>query len=170
MEMDVIRKFGAFTFASRLKRLSDRLKAEATTLYHHQGIDFNDSWFLVGYLLSRQDNMNVTEMAQTLGISNSAVSQIVCDMERHNLLTIETDEHDKRCRLLSLSEDGREAVDKLLPVWEAVRDCTEELMESTGQDVLKAIADIEKELEHRSLFARVIDRISDSGGVQPSSV
>jgi len=170
MEMDVIRKFGAFTFASRLKRLSDRLKAEATTLYHHQGIDFNDSWFLVGYLLSRQDNMIVTEMAKALGISNSAVSQMVCDMEKHNLLTIETDEHDKRRKLLSLSEDGREAIERLSPVWEAVGDCTEELIKSTGQDLLKAIADIEKELEHRSLFARVIGRISDSGGEQSSSV
>ncbi len=170
MEMDVIRKLGAFTLASRLKRLSDRLKAEATTLYHHQGVDFNDSWFLVGFLLSRQDNMNVTEMAQTLGISNSAVSQIVCEMERHNLLTIETDEHDKRCRLLSLSEDGREVVDRLLPVWEAVGDCTEELIESTGQDLLKAIADMEKELENRSLFARVINRISGEEREQHSSV
>ena len=76
--MDLLEELGAFAFASRLKRLSDRLKAEATTVYHHQGVDFNDSWFQVGYLLSRKDLMGITEIAKALGISRPAVSQMGC--------------------------------------------------------------------------------------------
>ena len=43
--MDMMSEFGALAFASRLRRLGDRLKAEATKLYRANGIEFNDSWY-----------------------------------------------------------------------------------------------------------------------------
>jgi len=54
MSKDTMREYGAMAFASRLKRLGDRLKAEATSLYRANGIEFNDSWFLVAFLLSKR--------------------------------------------------------------------------------------------------------------------
>ena len=157
--MDLLEELGAFAFASRLRRLSDRLKAEATTIYHHQGVDFNDSWFQVGFMLSRSDRMSITEIARALGISRPAVSQMAGEMVRKNLVTIQPDPKDGRRRLLSLTEYGREAVDTLKPVWDAVGESTDELIESTGLDILKAISDIERGLKHRSLFSRVIGRL-----------
>ncbi len=167
--MDILKKLGTFAFASRLKRLSDRLKAEATTLYHHEGADFNDSWFLVGYMLSKEENLTVTEMAQALGISRPAISQIASEMGRHRLIHVRVDEADRRRKILSLTDRGREAVESLKPVWRAIAECTEELIASSGQDVLKAIASIEKGIEKRSLFARVMDRLEGSGHGQALS-
>lgn len=161
--MDLLKELGTFTFASRLKRLSDRLKSEVTTLYHHRGADFNDSWFLVGYMLSRKENLTVTEMAKALGISRPAISQIASEMAKHRLIRVRVDETDKRRKILSLTDSGREAVDSLEPVWNAVAECTEELIATSGQDVLKAIDVIERGVETRSLFARVLDRLEDNG-------
>jgi DNA-binding MarR family transcriptional regulator len=157
--MDLLEELGAFAFASRLKRLSDRLKAEATTIYHHQGVDFNDSWFQVGFMLSRTDKMGITEIARALGISRPAVSQMAGEMAKKHLITIQPDPKDGRRRLLSLTDYGREAVETLKPVWDAVGESTDGLIESTGLDVLKAITDIERGLEHRSLFSRVIGKL-----------
>jgi DNA-binding MarR family transcriptional regulator len=159
MRMDLLRDFGAMTFASRLKRLGDRLKAEATKLYHVQGIEFNDSWFLVAFLLSRNEGLSVTDMADMLGISRAAVSQMYRAMERKGLLVVHTDDSDRRRRLLYLTEEGRVAVAALEPIWNAIGECTEELVASSGRDVLKAITDIERMLEQRSLFERVGDRL-----------
>lgn len=167
--MDLLKELGTFAFASRLKRLSDRLKSEATTLYHHRGADFNDSWFLIGYLLSREENLTVTEMARALGISRPAISQIAGEMSKHRLINVRIDETDRRRKILSLTESGREAVDSLEPVWNAVAECTEELIATSGQDVLKAIDAIEHGIETRSLFARVLDRLDDDGHGQASS-
>lgn len=158
--MDLLEELGAFAFASRLKRLSDRLKAEVTTVYHHQGVDFNDSWFQVGYMLSRKDMMGITEIARALGISRPAVSQMAGEMAKKRIITIQPDPKDGRRRLLSLTDYGREAVETLKPVWDAVGTSTDELIESTGLDILKAISDIERGLKHRSLFSRVIGRLS----------
>ncbi|HER43931.1 MAG TPA: MarR family transcriptional regulator [Candidatus Eisenbacteria bacterium] len=159
--MDLLRDFGTMTFASRLKRLGDRLKAEATRLYNARGVEFNDSWFLVAFLLSRNEGLSVTDMADMLGISRAAVSQMYKAMERNGLLVVHTDDRDKRRRLLYLTEEGRAAVTALEPIWNAVGKCTEDLVRETGQDVLKALSDIENELEERSLFERVSDHLKN---------
>ena len=57
--MNLIRQLGAFTFASRLMRLSERLKSDVSTVYHSCGMDFDDHWFLVGYMLSEKSSMAV---------------------------------------------------------------------------------------------------------------
>lgn len=162
MAIDLLRDFGAMTFASRLKRLGDRLKAEATRLYHSQGIAFNDSWFLVAFLLSRNEGLSVTDMAESLGISRAAVSQMYRAMERNGLLVVAGDDRDRRRRLLYLTEEGRAAVKALEPIWNAVGECTENLAGSTGHDVLEAISKMEVELEKRSLFERVSDHLGQS--------
>ena len=157
--MDLLRDFGTMTFASRLKRLGDRLKAEATRLYNAHGIEFNDSWFLVAFLLSSNEGLSMTEMAEMLGISRAAISQMYRAMERNGLLVVHTDDRDRRRRLLYLTEKGRDAVTALEPIWNAVGECTDSLIEATGQDLLKAMSDIERELEQRSLFERVNDHL-----------
>jgi len=158
--MDLLRDFGTMTFASRLKRLGDRLKAEATRLYNAHGIEFNDSWFLVAFLLSSNEGLSMTEMAEMLGISRAAISQMYRAMERNGLLVVHTDDRDRRRRLLYLTEKGRDAVTALEPIWNAVGECTDSLIEATGQDLLKAMSDIERELEQRSLFERVNDHLN----------
>lgn len=167
--MDLLKELGTFTFASRLKRLSDRLKSEATTLYHHSGADFNDSWFLIGYMLSRQENLTVTEMANALGISRPAISQIASEMSKHRLISVRIDKTDKRRKILALTDTGRDAVETLEPVWRAIAECTEELINASGQDMLKAIDTVEQAIAERSLFARVVDRLEDNGHGQVSS-
>lgn len=147
------------TFASRLKRLGDKLKAEATKLYKAHGIEFNDSWFLVAFLLSNNEGLSVTDMAEMLGISRAAISQMYRAMERNGLLVVHRDDRDRRRRLLYLTEKGRSAVMSLEPIWNAVGDCTDNLIEATGQDVLAAITELENELEQQSLFERVNDHL-----------
>ncbi len=157
--MDLIREFGSMTFASRLKRLGDRLKAEATKLYHAYGIEFNDSWYLVAFMLSRKEGISVTEIAEALGISHAAVSQMASAMKDKGLLIARGDARDRRRAPLYLTDDGQAAIEALQPIWNAVGECTDELLASTGQNVLQAISEIEEHLERQSLFTRVKERL-----------
>jgi len=159
MSMDRMREFGAMAFASRLKRLSDRLKAEATKLYRANGVEFNDSWFLVAFVLSENEGITVTEIADALGISHAAISQMAAAMERKKLLVSRSDTRDKRRTLLRLTQKGRSAVDAMRPIWNAVGECTDELLASTGKDPLPAISAIEERLDEKSLFDRVTEHM-----------
>ena len=161
--MDLIRESGTMTFASRLKRLGDRLKAEATKIYHSYGVEFNDSWFLVAFALSKREGSSVNEIAEMLGISHAAVSQMYGAMERKGLLTIQEDPGDRRRKLLFLSETGRAAVERLEPIWDAVGESTGALLESTGLDILGAIASIEEALDEKSLYERVEENLKNRG-------
>jgi len=162
--MDTMREFGAIAFASRLKRLGDRLKAEATKIYRANGIEFNDSWFLIALVLSNREGISVTEAAEALGISHAAISQMATAMERKGLLVGRQDEGDRRRTLLYLTEKGRSTVEALRPIWDAVGECTEDLYASTGKDFLLAISEIEKQLEQQDLFTRVTERLERDKG------
>jgi DNA-binding MarR family transcriptional regulator len=162
--MDMMREFGAMAFASRLRRLGDRLKAEATKLYRANGIEFNDSWYLIALLLSTREGISVTEAADAFGISHSAISQMVTAMERKGLLVGRPDERDRRRTLLYLTKEGHSTIEALKPIWDAVGECTEELIASTGKDFLPAISELEEQLEQQNLFTRVTERMKRDNG------
>jgi DNA-binding MarR family transcriptional regulator len=159
--MDMMREFGAMAFASRLRRLGDRLKAEATKLYRAQGIEFNDSWFLLALVLSTREGISVSEVAKAFGISHAAISQMAAAMEGKGLLTGRPDDRDRRRTLLYLTRKGRSAVTALQPIWTAVGDCTQEMIASTGKDLLLGITEIEEQLEQQDLFARVTEQMKN---------
>ena len=165
--MNLIRELGAFAFASRLMRLSERLKSEVSTVYHSCGMDFDDHWFLVGYMLSNKPSMTVNDMASQLGISQPRLTRLIEEMVTHGLVSLEMDPGDPGKKLVSLTDDGEETVTELRKVWEAVGDATAELISDAHPEILEALTRIEDGLEDRSLFARVSARMNgaeDSSG------
>jgi DNA-binding MarR family transcriptional regulator len=141
-----------------MKRLVERLKAEASRVYRDRGIDFNDSWFLAAWLLSRQDGMTASEMADMLGISRPAVSQMAAGMFKKGLIRYERDSADGRRRRIALTGSGRKTVKALAPLWRDVGDVTEEMIEEHGSGLLEALDGLEEALDERSLSERISER------------
>lgn len=159
---DLIRELGSMTFASRLKRLGDRLKAEATRSYHEHGIEFNDSWFLVALVLSQREPVSITEAADALGVSHPAIIQMSTAMARKGLVRVEADPQDLRRRLLLLTDKGRKTVEALQPIWKAVGDCTDDMIAAAGgAGLLDIIAAIETQMEQQGLVERVKARLEE---------
>ena len=158
--MNLIRQLGAFTFASRLMRLSERLKSDVSTVYHSCGMDFDDHWFLVGYMLSEKSPMNVGEMASQLGVSRIRLTRMIEEMVTHSLVRLQSDPEEPGQKLVSLTDDGEDTVGELRKIWEAVGEATSELLMESHPEFLDALTRIEEGLEDRSLFARVSERIN----------
>jgi DNA-binding MarR family transcriptional regulator len=156
--MDLMRELGPMAFASRLRRLSDRLKSEATRLYQARGIDFNDSWFLLAFMLSKRDGITVKDVSDAFGISHSAISQMASAMKRKKFIKSRQDARDRRRTLLFLTEEGRSAVKALQPIWTAIGKYTERLLTQTGEDVLSALTELEKHIKEKDLFTRVTEQ------------
>jgi len=169
--MNLIREMGAFAFASRLLALSERLKSEVSTVYHSCGMDFDDHWFLVGYMLADQTSMTVADMASKLGVSRPRLTMMIEEMVTHGLVDLEIDPEDQGQRLVSLTEDGEETVNELRKIWQAVGEATDELISEAHPEFLEALARMEDGLNTRSLFSRVSSRISgclESPGAEKS--
>jgi len=156
--MDTLRQLGTFALASRMKRLVERLKAEASKVYRDRGIDFNDSWFLAAWVLSRNDGITASDMAGKLGITRPAVSQMTAGMHRKGLITFERDSEDGRRRRIFLTRMGRDTVKALEPLWQAVGDTTAEIIETGGVDLLAGLAGLEDALDEKTLSDRIDER------------
>jgi DNA-binding MarR family transcriptional regulator/ribosomal protein S18 acetylase RimI-like enzyme len=157
--MDLISELGELAFASRLRRLSERLHSDGSRIYGELALDFQARWFPVLYLLSRQSPMAVTEVADALRLTHPAVNQIAAAMAKKGLLTSSKDRHDERRRLLKLSKKGEKVAATLRPVWTEIENATRDLLQEVGSNLLEAIGRIESELDRISMYDRVMSRL-----------
>jgi DNA-binding MarR family transcriptional regulator/predicted GNAT family acetyltransferase len=157
--INLIGQLGELAFLSRLRRLCECLSKDAKRIYTSQGVDFEARWFPVTYLLKDRSAKAVTEVASALGMTHPSVNQIANAMAKRGLLSSSRDKFDERKRLLSLTPKGLALVRILEPIWREIADATSELLDSTGLDVLQALARIEDELERSSIYERVMNRV-----------
>ncbi|UCF18184.1 MAG: MarR family transcriptional regulator [Gemmatimonadota bacterium] len=161
--MDVLRELGALAFASRLKRLSERLYRDVSKTYGLLDVEFEARWFPLLHLLSLNDELAVTEISAELGLTHPAVNQVAAAMTQRGLLESRRDPADERRRLLALTAKGRGLAAQLSPVWRVVRAETEGLLAESGADVLAALDRIEASLDRDDLAARLRRRLLEPG-------
>lgn len=144
---DFIRELGELGLGSRLKRLSERLNRSVTMIYRDQEVAFEPFWFPTVYLLYREKELSVTEIASALQMTHPAIIHIVKDLERQGYIRRRPDKTDKRRFILSLSPKGRGVVEKLTPVWDAIRKTTASMLKETNYNILENLEEIEKALD-----------------------
>jgi DNA-binding MarR family transcriptional regulator len=69
--------------------------------------------------LYHQDVCGVTDIAQSLGISNAASSQLVDKLVGYGLIDRKEDVHDRRVRQITLTQQGRELIRAGMTAWRA---------------------------------------------------
>ena len=153
--MDTITKLAELAFASRLKRLSERLMKDVSLVYRNLDIGFEARWFSILYALDRQSPKTITSLAKSLRLTHTAVNQLAAEMMKKGLLISIKGKKDERQRLLQLSDKGRVVVEKLTPVWKEILLATKELIDNTGVDFLSVIAKLEKQLDEQDMYERV---------------
>ena len=165
--MDLILALGELAFASRLRRLSDRLMRDVSQVYAACEADFEPRWFPLLYLLRSRSPLAITEIATTLGVTHPAVNQIAAAMSRKGLVVSIRDRRDDRRRLLALSPAGRALAGRLVPVWSEIEAATRELLDAEGTGILASLDRIERSLDRQSVAARVrARRAPDHAAVQ----
>jgi len=144
---------------TRLKRLSDRLFADVDDAYRDLGFDVQGRWFGLLYLLLHNGPMGVSALADEMGQTHSAVSQLSKRLEKEGWVTSTTDPADSRRRLLRLSDDGRARVRQLQPVWRSVTAAVNGLLQdANASSLLPLVARLERQLDDTPLRQAVLDR------------
>ncbi len=146
---------GQMALGSRLRRLADTLTSDAEQLYQLYGAEIEPRWFPVFYMLSQKKSAAITELAQDIGQSHPAISQVVQEMIKRDIAETTKCTKDARVNRVSLTPKGLEISKKLDPQCQDVDTAVRELLEASSANLWADIEAVEYELDQISFFDRV---------------
>jgi DNA-binding MarR family transcriptional regulator/GNAT superfamily N-acetyltransferase len=152
-------QFGVLTLGSRLKRLSDYLFTEVQDIYLQCDVPISSTYFPILKLLQKMGSLSVMELAESLHLSHPAVSKQTAKMLKEHLLDKNADESDHRRFLLSLSEKGLAAMEKVEPVLDEMRVIIEQLTDFSSDNFMASLETLEKQVFSEGLANKVLDRV-----------
>jgi DNA-binding MarR family transcriptional regulator len=160
--MNLYQSLGYLVLGSRLLRLSEAFLSEINRAYQNEGIDFDASWFPVFYLLSKNDALSIKELSEQTEVSHPAASQLIANLKNKNLVTTVTCVDDGRRQLVTLTDNGRQLLNDVLPVWDAVSASMTELtaLDEESESLLPAIAAMENIFRQNSLSEKITENLS----------
>ncbi|RXK86178.1 MarR family winged helix-turn-helix transcriptional regulator [Filimonas effusa] len=155
--MNFYQSLGFLVFGSRLKRLGDTFLGDVSAIYKAHQIPFDASWFPVFYLLSREKEVSIKDIAETLNTSHSAASQMVSNLEEKGLIKTTASASDARRKVVTFTSKGSKLLQKIQPVWEALQQAMQQLAHESAASaqVLTALTELENNIQANSLFNRV---------------
>ena len=156
---DFVREKGLAAFGTRLRRLSEQLDREVQGLYREAELDFEPRWFPVVTALAERGPATVGELAEALGVSHAAVSQVRGPLVDRGLIRARSDARDLRRQVLQLTDAGFAAIEPLRPLWAAITAVTAELC-GEAPALLAGLEGLESALARKGLGARVRERLS----------
>ncbi len=155
---------GALMLGTRLRRLSDAFLLEISRIYRSLGIEFEAPWFPVFYLLRQHGSISISLLAGELEVSQSAVSQMIVQLEKRGLIQVARRDCDRRVRYVSLTDSGKELLAQVLPVWKEIQQTVEGMMgdDNASRMLLHALEQFEGEMERTPMSEAVLARLSNS--------
>lgn len=153
--MDIFSELGELAVGSRLRRLSDYIMQEGIETYQNYRIDFDPKWFPVYYLLSKNEQLSIMEIAANLGVSHPAVIKNARELEQKGYIESAQDLQDKRRRLLRLSADGRALLPKIQDAWTDIAGTLAQVISVQEAHLLQAMVQVEQAFREKPFTARV---------------
>lgn len=152
--MDYLKELGSLALASRMKRIVDMFRSEVKSLYEEQKVNFEPSLMPLMKLLEKERKVEVNQAAQSIGISQPAVTQFSNRLLQRGLVNIDPG-RDLRKREISLTKAGKEELRKLKKIWKSMSRAVDEMLSSSDKDLMKALEHLEKEMHGESFKTRV---------------
>ena len=139
--------------ANKLSK-EDSFGRQINFLYRYLVVWNDESWTTTGsqamgpshiHLLFTigMDGVSNSEMARRAKVSKQAMSKLVQDMLKHELIVIDPNEHDSRCNIISLTDKGAGV---LMNIWETNKALTAEFEKRLGKAKAKRLLALMAEL------------------------
>jgi DNA-binding MarR family transcriptional regulator len=138
-----------------LRLLLDAMDQDIASLYDEEGITGLRTRF-VGPLiqLSRHRSMTIQELATSVEVTHSAMSQTAAAMRKAGFVD-SAESSDGRTRRIKLSEQGREVLPFLQAEWRATEASVRELESEIPYALSQVVQDIDAALAARSFRQRL---------------
>ena len=155
---DILKDLGYLALGSRLKRLAERMQADAAQIFEQNCFITQPSHFPLLAALDRYGPLTVTEAVAALGVSQPAVTRSLVGLVEMGLAETTVSDADRRQKSISLTVEGAAAVARMKrDVWPHVARAAEELAAGPDAGLLDQIARIEAAFDESSLSQRAAD-------------
>lgn len=151
-----LESLGKLALGSRLKALSDHFYGAADEVYQARGARIESRWLPVMRYLWDVGPGSVTEVANAIGQTHSAVSQLTDKLVRAGMVKRRRDPADGRRTVLVLTEKAHQAMAELGPIWCAVRKGVTASLGEHAAQLLDAIAACERALQERPVAEAIL--------------
>lgn len=159
MPHDFLEDLGHLGVTARIKRLSDSLTSGIKALYLLQGVDIEPSWHLVFLYLKDRESATVSEIADSLRLSQPAMTNMVQRMLERDYLDVAPDDGDGRKRNVGLSGRARRMLPRFERIWAAGEASIGEIL---GRNTAFSgqLAAFESQIRERSFDERVVNHLN----------
>lgn len=166
MARDVLAEMGYLALGSRLKRLAERVQADATRAFSDHGIPVQATHFPLLAALTTYGPLSVTEAVEAVGISQPAVTRIHNSLQKLGLTRTVPVKGDNRQKQIRLTPKGEALVEDMKHnMWPHVRRAAQALCEGPDTDILSQITRLEEGLQARPIHVRIQDEIAAASGL-----
>ncbi|GEO01392.1 MarR family transcriptional regulator [Novosphingobium sediminis] len=151
---DILREAGPVYLGSRLKRLAERMQAEAAISISEAGLPCQPGHMALITALARGPK-SVNQLVAAIGISQPGVTRAIGQLTKLGLVDT-VPGRDQRQRLVSLTPAGEEAhAAAMTDVWPRIGGAVQSLLAAVPGDFLRDLERIEDALAAQPLLARV---------------
>lgn len=141
-----------------MRRVSELMYAGVDAVYREHRVQLSSSCFPILFLLRDRGRLGISELGGLLGQSHAAASQVSRKLLEARVVREWPDPADERRRLLGLTARGAALMQRLAPVWVAIRKAVQ-LLEAEFQ-VSAALTGLDRLLEQRGFAARIRSELS----------
>ncbi|MGW4804996.1 MarR family winged helix-turn-helix transcriptional regulator [Kitasatospora sp. NPDC004272] len=144
-----------------LRLLQDAIEADIARVYAEAPVEGLRSSFVMELLrLHARGPMTITELAESVHRTHSALSQKVAAMRRAGWVETLPGE-DARSKRVALTPKAREVVGRLAAEWEATEAALVELEAELPYPLSRVVADIEQALARRGFHDRLTAKLAE---------
>ncbi|WP_348763670.1 bifunctional helix-turn-helix transcriptional regulator/GNAT family N-acetyltransferase [Hyphomonas atlantica] len=166
MSQDILEQVGYLGLASRLKRLADRLQAEAVSVFDNRAYPIQTTHFPLIAALEASGPLSVSAAVEATGVSQPAITRIHNALQGMGLTDTRAVEGDNRQKEIFLTPAGQALIAEMrASFWPAVRDAAQQLCAFPDHDLLAEISLVESRLAEHPLSAR-IEHVANPAGLE----
>lgn len=168
---DVLERLGYLALGSRLKRLAERLQADALRLHEEFGYPIQPAHFPLLAALNVHETLTVGEATKMLGVRQPAVTRTFHQLVDLGLVQASPDPLDQRSKHLQLTSAGKQLVDQMQrTLWPHIEQAATDLAMGSTTDFLSYIKRLENGLTQSPLRDRVHALASRQAAPAPSTM
>jgi DNA-binding MarR family transcriptional regulator len=147
-----------------LRLLQAAMDADIARLYTEARIDgLKPSYVMELIRLHVRGPMTITELAESVERTHSAISQKVAAMRRAGLVRT-TAGADARSKKVTLTAKAEGIIDRLAAEWRATEAAVAEIEAELPRSLGRVVADIEEALRRKSFHDRIAEKLAEDPG------
>lgn len=152
---DLLADMGPVFIGSRLKRLAERIQADAARIVRSLDLDFQPSQLTLLAAIDRHGSLTVGEAVDAIGFSQPAITRSLSVLVERGLAETTVSDSDRRQKAMRLTVLGKRTCERVrAEVWPGLGMAVSSLIEGLSGPFLEQVAQIEAGLDHLPLDRR----------------